>query len=79
MLYERERKEMFNEIKRATSRNYDFALMRNDQKWMMEALFGCNIGNDADRRLIRMAVGRFLRNAYVIRRCSLGLGTEEVP
>ena len=75
--YNRERKEMFENIRLGTNRSYDFNLMIHDPRWVLDALIGRNIGEFPDRYVIRNEVGEYLLKAFNIRRVSLGQEAEE--
>ena len=46
-----------------TSKGYDLERWRHDPFWMLDALIGRNVGNEADRWIISNEVGQFLMKA----------------
>ena len=77
--YVREREMMFETIRVRTIAKYDFTRMRDNSDWLMKALLGKSVGVEKDRKTIRLAVGRYLSEAYNLRKARLGSETEEVP
>ena len=76
-VYNKEREEMFNNIRQGTIRNYDLKMMAHDSGWLMDALIGRNVGEVMDRYVIRYEVGDFLLKAYKLRKESLVCEAKE--
>jgi hypothetical protein len=75
-VYNRARKELFDNIRLKTSQSYDLRTMYN-RLWMVDVLIGRNIGTETDRRIIRQEVSDYLLKAHNLRRENLGYKVEE--
>ena len=65
--YELLRRRMFRSIRLQTGGWYHLAAMREDREWMIEALLGAGVLHLEHRKIMRVAVSRYLYKALKLR------------
>ena len=63
-MYDRERKDMFDEILEHTEEKFDLRVMLHDAHWMLDVLVGHSFIQEKTREVVMTAVLRYLRQAF---------------
>ena len=76
--YERERRELFEQIYRRTEKKLDVRIMKDNTDWMLQVLIGPGIFDVETRKVITVAVSSFLYKSMRIREALCqNMGEEE--
>ena len=63
-MYDREHKDMFDEILEHTEEKFDLRVMLHDAHWMLDVLVGHSFIQEKTREVVMTAVLRYLRQAF---------------